>query len=89
MVWCGDYRRNACGWEAGIIYAGRAHAEPQRDRENREDLFRFCVLKSTYTSPKRVSKPSVHSKLSIALHQKLLFSGIPSAVAAAATSSRS
>src|SRR6516162_7162271 len=28
---------------------------------------RFWVLKSTYTSPKRVPKPSVHSRLSIAL----------------------
>ena len=31
---------------------------------------RFCVLKSTCTSPKRSPYPCVHSKLSIALHWK-------------------
>jgi hypothetical protein len=31
---------------------------------------RFCVVKSTYTSPNRVPKPSPHSKLSIRLHWK-------------------
>src|SRR5688572_23592586 len=31
---------------------------------------RFCVLKSTYTSPKRLPNPAFHSKLSIVLHWK-------------------
>jgi len=31
---------------------------------------RFCVLKSTCTSPKRFPKPEVHSKLSIVLQWK-------------------
>ncbi len=38
-------------------------------RNHRALIFgvRFCVLKSTYTSPKRLPKPAVHSRLSIAL----------------------
>src|SRR5262245_12945025 len=31
---------------------------------------RFCVLKSTYTSPNRSPYPLIHSKLSIVLHWK-------------------
>jgi hypothetical protein len=55
---------------AGPPYTTALRLAASRNHEALIFGVRFCVLKSTYTMPKRLPYPAIHSKLSIMLQWK-------------------